>query len=277
VETVQTTRVAEGLQFGEGPRWHDGKLWVSDIEAGRVAVLTDEGRLETVVETRGASGLGWLPDGRMVISTLGRPYVRCVDGDEVTTLHDLRHLGWSLNDMVVTPGGRIYADLYLESVSNPPGQIVLVTPDGDVRVVATDLATPNGLAVTPDQSTLVASETGSGLVLAFTIGDDGDLTERRVLADLGSGRRPDGLCLDAAGAVWVACWSTGEVLRVAEGGEITHRIEMPGRSPVAPALGGPDGRTLYVVVNDDFDPSQPGGGSGTVEMGRVEVPGVECP
>jgi sugar lactone lactonase YvrE len=277
VETVQMTFVAEGLLFGEGPRWHDGRLWVSDIQAGRVAVLGHDGELETVVETRGASGLGWLPDGRLVISTLGRPHIRCVDGDEVTTLHDLRDLGSSLNDMVVTPDGRIYADLYVEAFSHPRGGIVLITPDGEARVVATDLATPNGLAVTPDQSTLIASETGTGLVHAFTIEPDGGLTDRRTFADLGAGRAPDGLCLDAAGAVWVASYATGELLRVLDGGEITHRIDVPGRLPVAPALGGPDGRTLYLVVNDSLDMQRAEGARGTIEMARVEVAGVECP
>jgi sugar lactone lactonase YvrE len=277
VETLQTTFVAEGLKFGEGPRWHDGKLWLSDIQAGRVAVLGDDGELETVVETRGASGLGWLPDGRLVISTLGRPHIRCLDGDEVTTLYDLKDFGWSLNDMVVTPDGRIYADLYLEAVSHPPGGIVLVTPDGEARVVATDMATPNGLAVTPDQSTLIASETGTGRVHAFTIGPDGDLTDQRTFADLGPARGPDGLCLDEEGAVWVASYKTGEVLRVLDGGEVTHRVEVAGRLPVAPALGGADGRTLFVVVNESADLQGSEGARGEIEMARVEVAGVGCP
>ena len=278
METLRTTVLCEGLQFGEGPRWHDSRLWVSDIQAGRVYTVDEDGRLEVAVEARGASGLGWLPDGRLVISTLGRPYVRCVGDGEVTTLYDLRAFGWSLNDMVVGPDGRIYADLYLEPAVPPPGAIVLVTPGGEVRVVAEDMRTPNGLAITPDGSTLIVSETDSGLVLAFRIDADGGLHDRRVFADLGAGRRPDGLCLDEAGAVWVGSYNTGEFLRVLDGGEITHRIETPGRSAIAPALGGPDRRTLYLVVNDDKNPAMElAVRRGHIETTRVDVPGAGWP
>jgi sugar lactone lactonase YvrE len=278
VETLQTTLLCEGLEFGEGPRWHDGRLWVSDIQAGRVYTV-DDGHLQVAVETRGASGLGWLPDGRLVISTLGRPYVRRVERDgEVTTLHDLRDLGWSLNDMVVGPDGRIYADLYLEQATPLPGAIVLITPDGTVRPVASDLVTPNGLAITPDGSTLVASETGTGRVLAWDIDGDGSLQDRRVFAELGADRRPDGLCLDAEGAVWVGSYATSEFLRVLDGGEITHRIETPGRAAIAPALGGDDRRTLFLVVNDDMNPVMEGAvRRGHIETTRVDVPGAGWP
>lgn len=278
METLETTVVARGLQFGEGPRWHDGRLWVSDIQAGRVYTLEDD-HLEVAVEARGASGLGWLPDGRLVISTLGRPYIRCVDSDgEVTTLHDLRHMGWSLNDMVVAPDGRIYADLYLEQLSHPPGAIVLITPDGAARIVAPDLETPNGLAITPDGSMLVVSETNTGKVHAFTVEADGGLSDRRVFADLGTGRRPDGLCLDEEGAIWVGSYASSEFLRVRDGGEITHRIVTPGRAAVAPALGGDDGRTLYLVVNDEMNPTleTPSTG-GRIETARVDVAGAGSP
>jgi sugar lactone lactonase YvrE len=271
--------VTDGLHFGEGPRWHDGRLWLSDIQAGRVLALVDDGRLEVVHETAGASGLGWLPDGRLVISCLGRPYLQRVDGDEITLLHDLRHLGWSLNDMVVGPDGRIYVDLYRHPDGDTAmGDILLITPDGDVQVAAPDIDLPNGLAITADGSTLIASETNRARLLAFTIGADGTLHDQRVFADLGENRHPDGLCLDAEGAVWVASYTTGECLRVREGGEITHRIETPGRACVAPALGGDDRHSLFVVVNESTDEvlgrSEP---VGTIEMTRVDVPGAGWP
>jgi sugar lactone lactonase YvrE len=275
VETLQTNVVADGLVFGEGPRWHEGRLWVADIAAGRVSVLGASGELETMVETPGASGLGWLPDGRMVISTLGRPYVRCVEpSGEVVTLHDLRALGQTLNDMVVTSDGRIYTDLYFTLDAPRHGAIALLTPDGEMRIAADEIVGPNGLAITADGSTLIASETGAGRLLAFSVGDDGSLRDRRVFAELGGERRPDGICIDAEGAVWVGSYNTGEFLRILDGGTITHCIATPGRWAVAPALGGDDGRDLYLVVNDEGGEMLAGASGGRIEMTRVDVPGV---
>src|ERR1700758_1193871 len=106
--TLALSPFLEGLRFGEGPRWHDGRLWLSDIQAGRVLAVDDDGQFEVVVETEGPSGLGWLPDGRLVISTLGKPHLLVVDDGEAAILHDLSELGWSLNDMVGGPNGRTY-------------------------------------------------------------------------------------------------------------------------------------------------------------------------
>jgi sugar lactone lactonase YvrE len=215
-----------------------------------------------------------------VISCLGVPQLKFVDDGVVTVVHDLPELGWALNDMVVTPDGRIYVDVYRrgERGALPPGDILLITLDGEVRHVARDLACPNGLALSPDGTMLVASETGTERVLAFTVEPDGGLTDRRVFAELGAGRHPDGLCLDAEGAVWVASYTSGEVLRVHEGGEITHRVETPGRSPAATALGGADRRTLFVVVNDTLENVRAGTASdGTIEQARVDVPGAGWP
>jgi sugar lactone lactonase YvrE len=279
MQLVETTTLAGGLTFGEGPRWHDGRLWLSDIPGNRVLTMDEDGGVEVAVETESPSGLGWLPDGRLVISCLGVPQLRCVDEGVVSVLHDLSELGRSLNDMVVAPDGRIYVDLYRrgERGALPPGDILLVTDEG-VRIVAPDLECPNGLALTPDGTTLLASETGRERVLAFTVDRDGGLRDQRVFAELGAGRCPDGLCLDAEGAVWVASYTSGEVLRVLEGGEITHRVETPGRSPVATALGGDDRRTLFVVVNDTVENVKSGASiDGSVEQARVDVPGVDSP
>jgi sugar lactone lactonase YvrE len=273
MQLVETTALVGGLKFGEGPRWHDGRLWLSDIAANRVLAVGEDGSVEVAVETESPSGLGWLPDGRLVISCLGVPQLRCVDRGVVSVLHDLPELGRALNDMVVGPDGRMYVDVYRrgERGALPPGDILLVTNEG-VRIVAPDLECPNGLALTPDGATLLASETGRERVLAFTVDRDGSLRDKRVFAELGAGRCPDGLCLDAEGAVWVASYTSGEVLRVLDGGEVTHRVET-GRSPVATALGGDDRCTLFVVEN--FKSGAPS--DGCIEQARVDVPGVDSP
>ncbi|HUO39327.1 MAG TPA: SMP-30/gluconolactonase/LRE family protein, partial [Mycobacterium sp.] len=203
-------------------------------------VVDDGGQFEVVVETEGPSGLGWFPDGRLVISTLGKPHLLVVDGGEVTILHDLSELGWSLNDVVVGPNGRIYVDVYRSREANQTPSGIVVATEDRWRIVAHDLATPNGLVITPDGSTLIVSDTFSGKIHAFTITDDGGLADQRVFADLGADRRPEGICLDAEGALRVGSFETSEFLRVREGGEITHRIKTPGRWAIATALGGAD-------------------------------------
>jgi sugar lactone lactonase YvrE len=200
------------------------------------------------------------------------------DGTEAVVV-DLNDRAWSTNDLVVGPDGRIYADLYQPSQGGyPMGEVVLVTADGDARVVAGDLATPNGIAISADGSTLVVSETFGGKLHAFTIERDGTLTGRRVFADLGSHRRPDGVCLDEEGAAWVGSAYTGEFLRVRDGGEITHVIEKPGDMAVATALGGDDRRTLFLVVAE-MRPEAMGtkDSKGRIEQVRVDVPGAGWP
>lgn len=279
MKELGTAPFVDGLQYGEGPRWHEDRLWLSDVRAGRVLAIDDDGKVEVMAEIEGASGLGWLPDGRLVVSTLGQATLHVVDDGEVRVLHDLTALGWSLNDMVVGPGGRIYVDVYRrgEPGQMPPGDIVLATEDS-WRIVARDLVTPNGIAITPDGSTLVVSETFSGKIQAFTISDDGDLIDKRVFADLGPERQLDGLCLDAEGAVWVGSVEACEFLRVREGGEVTHRIPTPGHMAVATALGGPDRRTLHLVINHTTSLDvMHGESSGFVARTRVDVPGAGWP
>jgi sugar lactone lactonase YvrE len=278
MELLRSSVVVDGILFGEGPRWHDGRLWLSDIVAGRVLTLDERGALDVVVETEHPSGLGWLPDGTLVFSTLFGAAIKRVDGAVAVVVHDLADRGWSTNDMVTGPDGAIYADLYTGSPGGPrQGEIVLVRPEGDVQSVATGLGTPNGLALTPDESTLLVSDTSEGKVLAFRVRPDGTLTDRRVFADLGA-RHPDGLCVDEENAVWVGCYDTSEFLRVREGGEITHRIETPGAWAVAPALGGADRRTLYLVVNRTTHGGLRSGESvGRIEHVRVDVAGAGWP
>jgi len=275
---LDATVVADGFRFGEGPRWHEGRLWFTDGPSGNVLSMGEDGDLEVAVACEHASGLGWLPDGTLVISALMAARLTFVAADGSRSELDLSPLAWSTNDMVAGPGGRVYVDLYRRSEDGIVGAIGLVTPDGEARVVADDLRTPNGLGITADGSTLVVSETQGGRLLAFTIEADGGLTGGRVFADLGEGRHPDGLCLDAGGAVWVGCYDNGEFLRVLDGGEVTDRIEVEAGWAVAPALGGPDRRTLYLVVDQTTHEGIARGESdGRIERVRVEVPGEGWP
>ena len=279
MQTLRSSVLAEGIVFGEGPRWHDGRLWFADVHGNAVKSLDDQGHVEVQVETEHPSGLGWLPGGPLLISTLLEPTLKKVDAGQVSVLEDFSDRGWSLNDMVVAPDGRAYVDIYTgRQDGTPQGEILLVTPEGPTRTVAADLLTPNGLAITPDGSELRVSETFTGRVLSYSIGPDGSLLDRRVFADLGPDRQPDGLCLDAQGAVWVGGLTSGEFLRVLDGGEITHCVETPGRWAVAPALGGPDRRTLYLMVNETtMEGLARGESQGRIESLRVEVPGAGWP
>jgi sugar lactone lactonase YvrE len=271
--------LVDGLHYGEGPRWHDGALWISDVKGKRVLEIGEDGTVRTALETADEpSGLGWFPDGRLVFSTLGRASVQVVTDGIVSELHDLSAYGWSTNDMLVDDRGRIYVDVYREfdEVTGMPIGDVLFIDDAGVRFVARDLLTPNGMALTADGGTLVLSETFGASIYAFPVADDGTLGERRTFADLGPDRRPDGLCLDADGAVWVGSFETREFLRVLDGGEITHRIETPDFAAVATALGGADGKTLFLALDDmrALGMEPPAEPQCRVHVARVDVPGI---
>jgi sugar lactone lactonase YvrE len=281
MKELRSTVLVDGFVYGEGPRWRDGLLWFVDTQGDAIHTVDENGTLEVVLRTDHPAGLGWMPDGTMVFSTMHSARIKTVGSDgSVATLVDLNDRAWSTNDLVVGPDGRIYADLYQPTggTGYPMGEIVLVTPDGDARVVAGELATPNGIAMSADRSTLVVTETFGGKLHAFTIEDDGSLSGQRVFADLGADRRPDGVCLDEEGAAWVGSAYTGEFLRVRDGGEITHRIETPGAMAIATALGGTDRRTLFLVVAE-ITPEAMGtaDSKGRIERVRVDVPGAGWP
>jgi sugar lactone lactonase YvrE len=281
VQTLQSTVLVDGLGYLEGPRWRNGKLWFSDCQAGVIYAAEETGKLEAAVRTGHPSGLGWTPDGTLVFATLLGAKINQVAPGGVELLHDLSGLGGSTNDMVVDRHGRIYVDLYEPMVDPvpPKGSIVFIPPGGAPRVAASDLMTPNGMAITPDGSTLILSETfGRGKIWAYPILADGSLGVRRVFADLGQERTPDGICLDAEGAIWVGSAYSREFLRVREGGEITHRVETPeGFMSVAAALGGADGKTLFLMVNETRTETLLSESKGRVETVRVEVPGIGSP
>jgi len=247
-----TIILAEGLAFPEAPRWHDGALWFSDFYTHTVHRLDSDGTLASVAEVPGQpSGLGWLPDGRLlVVSMMDRRVLR-LEADGLVTHAALDNLVASpCNDMVVDTHGRAYVgnfgfDMFKRETPRPT-VLIMVTPDGDARVVADDLLFPNGCVITPDGGTLIVAETFGKRLTAFDVEPDGTLSRRRVWADLGDAS-PDGICLDDAGAVWVASPTTNEFLRVNEGGTVSERITTHGQA-IACALGGLEHHTLYMVT-----------------------------
>jgi len=278
-----TTILLDGLAFPEGPRWHDGRLFFSDQHDRRVLVMDAGGKAETVVEVpQQPSGLGWLPDGRMlVVSMLDRRVLRLED-DRLVEHADLSSLAsGECNDMVVDIRGRAYVgnfgfDMYGGEEARETCMIA-VEPDGSTRVVADGLAFPNGTVITDGGFTLIVGESYAGRLTAFTITGDGALVARRVFAQL-QGAVPDGICLDAEGAVWVACPLTGRCLRIREGGEVLDEIAVSNNFAYACMLGGEDRRTLFMCTAPSSDPQETvRARSGHIESLEVDVPGAGLP
>jgi sugar lactone lactonase YvrE len=287
METLTPTVLLDGLVFPEGPRWRDGKLWFSDIHAYKVMTVDLEGRSEVVVSVpQRPSGLGFLPGGEPLLVSMLDGLLLRLDSDGLHTHADLNALGsLHLNDMVVDERGRAYVgDVAFDISAGPPrpGNVVLVTPGGDSRVIAEGLNYPNGLVITPDGKTLIVAETMGRSLAAFDIAPDGSLSGRRPYADLATGAiggaHPDGICLDAEGAVWVGSPPTGEFLRVREGGDITHHIPVPGKWAVACMLGGGDRRTLFLCTAETtLQGLGQGKSTGWIETVHVDVPGAGLP
>ncbi|MCC5857538.1 MAG: SMP-30/gluconolactonase/LRE family protein [Ectothiorhodospiraceae bacterium] len=262
-----------GGTFFEGPRWHDGRWWVSDFYRHAVYTVTVDGTEERIMEVPAQpSGLGWLPDGSLLVVSMRdrRVLRREVDGRiaEHARLDTLA--GGHCNDMVVDAQGRAWVGNFgfdLMSGADPePASLLRVDPDGTVRAVAGELYFPNGAVITPDGRALIVGETFASRLTAFTIQDDGRLTDRRPWAQFGPtpapGSRaemarqltvaPDGCCLDAEGCLWVADAMGGRCIRVAEGGEIVDQVTLPaGTGVFACMLGGEDGRTLLLCCAPD--------------------------
>jgi len=249
----QTEVLLEGLVFPEAPRWHDDKLWFADMHAHHVSTVDLKGNVNRIVDVPGQpGGLGWLPGGELlVVSMIDRRLLR-LDAKALRAVADLSRLApFHCNDMVVDGQGRAYIGNFGFDISGPDPNVtstvlILVSSDGQARVVAEDLLFPNGSVITPDGGTLIVGETWGARLTAFTITADGSLEDRRIWAQL-DGAVPDGICLDAEGAVWVASPLSAEVLRVREGGEITHRIHVATQA-YACMLGGSEGNTLFVLT-----------------------------
>jgi sugar lactone lactonase YvrE len=277
---VRSTEVLlDGLAFPEGPRWHDGRLFFSDMHGQRVVAVDEHGESETIATVPNQpSGLGWLPDGRMlVVSMVDRQVLRLDDGALV--LHaDLAALAPSnCNDMVVGADGRAYVGNFgFDMYAGEPWRktnLIAVEPDGRAWVAAEEMSFPNGPVITPNGRTLIVGESTAARLTAFDIGDDGTLSNRRVWASLKPiGATPDGICLDAENAVWVACPQSERCVRVAEGGELLDELPM-GRGTFACALGGVDGHTLFVCTASSHEPEAArAAGSGRIETVRVDTP-----
>ncbi|MFC4048819.1 SMP-30/gluconolactonase/LRE family protein [Actinomadura syzygii] len=278
---VRTLLTGHGLV--ESPRWHGDRLYFSDWTAGEVVAIGLEGESEVVARVASLPlCTAWHPDGRLLIvsSADGRLLRREADGS-LTVHAELGRPGW--NDIALDGKGNAYVNrVGFDPMSGEiaePGSVFLAASDGSVREVAGDIAFPNGMAVTPDDSTLVVADSYGHNLLAFDIDGDGGLSNRRVWADLGEAAAPDGICLDAEGAVWYADVPNRRCVRVAEGGTVLDTVELD-RGGFACALGGPDGRTLFVVAAEwrgmtEPEPVTPG--SGQVQAVEVDVPGVGRP
>jgi sugar lactone lactonase YvrE len=246
--------VLGGRAFLEGPRWHEGALFVSDMHAGEVLKLTDDGGFEVITRVENCpSGLGWLLVGDMlVVSMKDRKLLRVGAGGAQSVHADLSaEISRRANDMVMDDQGRAYVGNFgfdFDTGEAPAGTCILrIDPDGSVTRAAEDLMFPNGMVITPDGGTLIVAETMSGCLTAFEIGPDGGLSGRRVWAQLPEGAVPDGICLDAEGAVWAASPTTKACLRLHEGSEVLERIPTEHQS-IACMLGGEDGRTLFILT-----------------------------
>ncbi len=280
MRTLET--LADGLCFPEGPRWHDGKLFFSDMHDNKVKTVDLAGRLAVVCEVSNQpSGLGWLPDGRMlVVSMTDRKLLRLENG-ALKPHADLSALApFHCNDMVVDANGRAYVGNFgfdLHKGETPRSTtMVMATPDGKARIVAEDLMFPNGAVITPDGRTLIVGESFGSRLTAFDISTDGSLSNRREWANIAP-YVPDGICLDAEGAIWVASPTRSEVIRVKQGGEITDHIKVA-TDTFACMLGGADRRTLFVLTSETSDPAKcRSNPSGRIEITQVEVPGAGLP
>jgi sugar lactone lactonase YvrE len=279
---AEVATLVDDLVFPECPRWRAEGLWLSDMLDHRVIRMSEDGHVTpvAVLATRPA-GLGWLPDGRLLVVSMETRRVLTVEGQAVTEFSDLSRLAvYECNDMVVDRAGRAYVGHVGRSHTSSEvasGDLILVQAGTAPRVVASGLDYPNGCVVTPDGLRLILAEFDGNRLLSFAVDGDGSLSDARIFAELES--HPDGICLDAEGAVWVASPRTEEVLRVHEGTAVTDRIAV-GRPVYAVALGGADGKTLFLCTA----PASSAGldrlvesRGGRVQVTRVRVPGVGAP
>jgi sugar lactone lactonase YvrE len=241
---MNPTPLANGFCFGEGPRWFEGLLWFSDMLGEAVHTVDLAGSMTTLeLPGRAPSGLGFRPDGTLLIASTEDRQVLRYDGDAVTRIADLGDLvPANLGDMVIDGSGRAYVG----SQARTGGVIVRIDPDDAVSIVADDLDFPNGMAITPDGTTLIVAESTGRRLTAFTLESNGELSHRRPFAE-GLDGPPDGIAIDAEGGIWTSMTLANQFQRIVDGGAVTDRIDMVDRTAIACALGGPEGRTLFLL------------------------------
>jgi sugar lactone lactonase YvrE len=269
------TPLANGFCFGEGPRWFEGLLWFSDMLGEAVHTVNLHGDVTKLpLAGHAPSGLGFGPDGSLLIASTENRQVLRYDGETVIALADLSDVApANLGDMVVDDLGRAY----IGSQAFEGGIIARVDPDGAFTVVAEDLDFPNGMVITPDRKTLIVAESMGRRLTAFTVADDGSLSDRRVFAD-GLDGPPDGICLDAEGGVWTSMTLAHQFERIIEGGTVTDRIDLVDRTAIACALGGPERRTLFMLSSTSAYPQRLVGTKlSRLDATTVDVPGAGLP
>ncbi len=279
----QTKLLVDGFVFLEGPRWHEGCLWLSDMWDYVVYRLTTDGRWDVVSKVpQRPSGLGFLKDGTPIVVSMGDRKLMKIVASGLVEYADLSAIArGDVNDLVVDPEGRIYVGNFGYDLFGGGeaafANLAMVDVDGSIRVVAEDLDFPNGVVIKDGGETLVVAETWSNRLTAFKRSSDGSLSNRRVYADMGE-RSPDGICIDREGGIWVSCFNTGEFVRVLDGGKITDRVFCEGKRAVACQLGGDDGRTLFCCTfAGELEDIHNRKRAGAVETLRVDVPGVGFP
>ena len=276
MSTPELHTLLTGLAFGESPRWHAGRLWFSDWAAQEVIAVDLEGKHEVITRVQSFPFcIDWLPDGRLlIVSASTRRLLRREPDGTLVTHVDLAGISdkpW--NEIVVDGRGNIYLNnigFDFPDGQVGPGIIALVTPDGLVRQVADGVAFPNGMIVTPDNTTLIVAESYGQRLTAFDIAADGGLSNRRLWADLGNGA-PDGICLDAENTIWYADVPNQRCVRVREGGEVLQTIELD-RGCFACALGGADKKTLFMMATEWRGPESMASGARTGQVLMVDAP-----
>ncbi|GAB3362312.1 MULTISPECIES: SMP-30/gluconolactonase/LRE family protein [Amycolatopsis] len=294
-----TTVIAKGFTYTEGPRWHEGRLYFVDFYTYTVNAVNPDGSIDQVaVVDQQPSGLGWLPDGRMlVVSMKDRKVLRQEpDGTLVEHADISAHCTGHANDMVVAKNGQAYVGHFgfdlMGGADHEFASVILVDTDGTSRTVAEGLSFPNGMVISPDGTTLIVNELFGNRVSAFDIRADGTLGPRRDFAAYGDPGEepkwekriegativPDGLTMDAEGAIWVADCAHQRAVRIAEGGEILDEVSTAPNGVFAVGLGGDDGKTLFLCVAPDFDEAaRSAAREGQVHAVRVDVPHAGMP
>jgi sugar lactone lactonase YvrE len=272
-------RLLDGGRYFEGPRWHRDRLWFVDCMDRTLLTIDPSGKREqhATFENDTPCGLGILPDGRLIVLTMFRKHLMACADDKLSLYVDLSGIAkGTIDDMIVDGLGRAYVGDLGFDLPPPPdrgavGRIILVTPEGETRVVADGLRFPNGIAISSDNRRLVVAEMDGACLADYDIGADGSLHFR---SRSGSMKSPDGICLDREGAVWVASFDEDAFIRVGRDGRELQRIEVPGRRAIACVLGGPQRRTLFCLsAATSYEELRQGKSSARIDAVDVDVPG----